>query len=43
MKKWTFRGFVSNPFGKLILCFGIGLIVGGLWYLMSNNYIIIKW
>lgn len=43
MKKWTFRECIDHPLGKLMLCFGIGLIIGGLWYLTSNHYVIIKW
>jgi hypothetical protein len=40
MKK---RTLYKNTFGKLILCFGIALMIGGLWYLMHNEYVIIKW
>lgn len=43
MKKWTFGNFFNNPLGNLMLLFGVGMMIGGLWYLISNNYIIIKW
>lgn len=40
MKKWAFW---KSP-GNLIMVFSVGMVMlAGLWYLISNHYIIIKW
>lgn len=43
IRKWNLFRMFNNPLGNLMLLFGIGMVIGGLWYLVSHNHVIISW